>query len=77
MLAPTCSEAIAETIQFHAREDHAHVPHLHVEDGLPLGNWVATIRIEYRRGKLSQKRIATLGAIPGWTCEPREKRERL
>ena len=66
-------EAIAKTIQFHAREGHARVPALHVENGFHLGSWVAMHRTKYRRGILSQERITALEAIPGWTWEPRKK----
>ncbi|GAN80410.1 helicase associated domain-containing protein [Acidocella aminolytica] len=52
---------------FVEREGHANVPSKHVEpDGFRLGTWVATRRDEYRRGRLSQDRIAALEAVPGW-----------
>ena len=71
--ADALEEAIAKTIQFHAREGHTRVPALHVEDGFHIGSWIAGHRTKYRQGKLSPERIATLGAIPGWTWEPRKK----
>ena len=62
-------EAIAKTIQFHAREGHARVPALHVEDGFPLGSWIGQTRYNYWRGTVGQGRVKALEAIPGWTWE--------
>jgi hypothetical protein len=76
-LADVADEAIAKAIQFHAREGHARVPALHIEDGFRLGQWIAQHRYKYRRGKLSQERVKALEAIPGWTWEPRRGQSSL
>ncbi|MHB1523759.1 MAG: DEAD/DEAH box helicase [Candidatus Dormibacteria bacterium] len=52
--------------RFVAREGHARVPAAHVEDGFPLGAWVAERRRAYRRGKLDQMLAEELIALPDW-----------
>jgi superfamily II DNA or RNA helicase len=46
------------------REGHARVPQSHHEEGINLGTWVATQRVN--RGKLQPGRRARLEAVPGW-----------
>lgn len=47
-----------------AREGHAVVPHNHFEDGVNLGEWVATQR--RRRATIRDSRCQKLEAVPGW-----------
>ena len=62
---------------FVAREGHARVLKLHVEnvegDDFNLGTWIVSRRSQFRRDKLSADRIAALDAIPGWTWESRRR----
>jgi superfamily II DNA or RNA helicase len=53
-------------------DEHECLPpqQLSLEDGFGLGGWVATQRERYRRGRLSQERIARLEAVECWTWEP-------
>jgi len=41
-----------------------------VFDGLRLGSWVRTQRVQYRRGRLARTRRQRLEAVPGWTWSP-------
>jgi hypothetical protein len=41
--------------------------------GFPLGSWVGTRRLEYRKSTLSDERIAALEAIPGWSWNALEE----
>jgi len=41
-----------------------------VFDGLRLGFWVSTQRVQYRRGRLARTRRQRLEAVPGWTWSP-------
>ncbi|MGY1738367.1 zinc-ribbon domain-containing protein [Geodermatophilus sp. SYSU D00684] len=50
-----------------AREGTARVPQEHVEDGYRLGQKVANLRLQHRRGQLSRERAAQLEQLPGWT----------
>ena len=60
---------------FVEREGHARVPQGHVEASdrgeVKLGWWVTARRADYRKGKLSQDRIALLEEIPGWEWGPK------
>ncbi len=62
--------------QYAHREGHSRVPRNHEEnfDGelLPIGSWTTSRRFNYRHGKLSAERVATLEALPGWEWEPNE-----
>lgn len=54
-----------------AQEGHANVPRRYVtDDGVTLGNWVATRRRDCRAGKLTAARIAELNAL-GMVWDPR------
>jgi superfamily II DNA or RNA helicase len=58
-----------------AREGHAHVPVLHVDDdGYRLGQWVSNQRVAHKAGRLSKERSTRLAALPGWTWNAREAR---
>jgi hypothetical protein len=60
--------------RFVAREGHARVPSIRVEeDGYKLGLWVFNQRRFRRREKLSAERTARLEALPGWTWDARKK----
>jgi hypothetical protein len=57
------------------REGHAAVRRAHIEDGEPLGKWVANLRNTYkgvRPGILTPVRIASLEALPGWAWDRRD-----
>jgi superfamily II DNA or RNA helicase len=56
---------------FVAREGHAHVPRDHVEDKVRLGNWVVVQRRAYKQGRLSDRQIARVEALPGWSWDQR------
>jgi hypothetical protein len=59
--------AVCELLhKFLTREGHLQVRGGHIEDGFPLGSWVAATRTAYHRGRLSKVRIRLLEAIPGW-----------
>lgn len=55
---------------FVAREGHARPSQTHVENGFPLGKWVANRRLERRRSQLSAQRQTTLESYAGWIWEP-------
>jgi superfamily II DNA or RNA helicase len=52
--------------RFVAREQHAHVPQKHLEDGHPLGTWVNKQRIAFHGRVLEADREARLQTLPGW-----------
>jgi superfamily II DNA or RNA helicase len=52
---------------FVEREGHARVPQSHHEEGVNLGTWVATQRVN--RDKLEPRRRAQLEAVSGWLWE--------
>ena len=64
------ADGVAALTAFVAREGHARPPQGHVEDGFPLGKWVANRRLERRRGQLNADREAALRAYAGWIWEP-------
>ena len=41
-------------------------------DGFALGQWVSTRRQDYRKGKLSDEKIADLEALEGWVWDASE-----
>lgn len=47
---------------------HSRVPQDHVEDGVPIGSWVAVQR--QKRNKLTSERVAKLEKLPEWTWDP-------
>ncbi|QXC46684.1 MULTISPECIES: DEAD/DEAH box helicase [Rhodococcus erythropolis group] len=53
-------------------EDHgtALVPHNTVVGGMSLGEWVTKQRGAFRLGSLTEKRVAELEALPGWSWDP-------
>jgi len=59
-------EGLAKLTIFQTKEGHARVPRSYVDDGFKLGYWVNSRRAEYRKGKLSPERIASLEEIKGW-----------
>ncbi|MFF7717637.1 Helicase associated domain protein [Streptomyces sp. NPDC007988] len=67
---------IAALDTFATREGHLQVPQGHSEGDYPLGAKVASIRGEYRQGKLPAQRMDTLAAAPGWTWVPERQRRR-
>lgn len=50
-----------------AREGDALVPQVPIENGYRLGQKVANLRVQHRRGKLSRERTQQLEQLPGWT----------
>lgn len=56
--------------RFLDRTGHSRVPVRHVEDGFPLGQWVAYHRRRNRRGKLARERAVLLASLPGWAWGP-------
>ena len=53
----------------------ANVPQkFRTDGGFKLGQWVTSVRSDYRSGRLSQDRQERLEAIPGWSWAPRESR---
>ncbi|MEB8515244.1 helicase associated domain-containing protein, partial [Acidithiobacillus ferriphilus] len=58
---------VAALRAFVEREGHAKIPKRHVtQDGLRLGTWVGSRRVEYLENRLAIERIAELEAVPGW-----------
>lgn len=55
------------------REGTADVHIKHVEDGFPLGYWVANQRAKYRRGEGTEKWKDTLELQPGWVWSVRDR----
>jgi hypothetical protein len=55
-----------------AREGHARVTESNIEDGFPLGRWVAQQRTRYRSRtrQLAPERARLLEALPKWTWNP-------
>jgi hypothetical protein len=58
-------------LRYVEREGHARVPKRHVEDGVPIGNWVISRRRDFRNGILSAQRAASLESLPGWVWSVR------
>ena len=58
--------------QFVEREGHANMRQAHIEDGFKLGRWVSTRREEFKKNKLSLRKITELEAFPGWVWNGRE-----
>jgi hypothetical protein len=56
--------------EFVRREKHARVPDSHREGNFPLGQWVGSQRLAYRRGRLTAEQIRHFEALPGWTWSP-------
>ncbi len=55
--------------QFGDREGHTRVPDRHIEDGVNIGSWVLTQRMN--RDKLTAQRKDLLEALPGWVWKAR------
>jgi hypothetical protein len=69
-------EGLRRLRRFMRREGHPKVPAKLVEDGFPLGAWVATLRYQYRRGALPAHKAKVLAALAGWKWRLRvSKRE--
>ena len=58
--------------RFVARESHARVPNMHVEDEFKLGTWIGRQRQACKAGKLSAERKEALQALEGWVWDPLE-----
>jgi superfamily II DNA or RNA helicase len=59
-------ERYARLRRFVEREGHARPPSCHVEDGFRLGAWVSSLRIAYRRDKVTPEHRQRLEQLPGW-----------
>ncbi|MGO9149430.1 MAG: Helicase associated domain protein [Acidimicrobiales bacterium] len=66
MVAAKQQTAMEHLRHFVAREGHARIPVLHIEDGFALGGWASERRKAYRRGKLDETRVNELEGFPGW-----------
>lgn len=66
-------ESFSTLLQYVAREGHARVPHLHIEDDMHLGAWVRSQRAAYknRSPRMTPERVAQLEALPGWVWSAR------
>jgi superfamily II DNA or RNA helicase len=56
--------------RFVAREGHADVLGIQVEDGFLLGRWVSAQRQAQRKQTLDGSRVRRLVELPGWTWDP-------
>ena len=65
------SAGLAALHVFAAREGEVRMSQGHVENGIRLGSWVNTKRIDRTRGRLRADRVAELEGVPGWTWDPR------
>jgi hypothetical protein len=64
-------QALVTLRTFVSREGHSRVPLEYVDaSGFKLGRWVANHRQRYRAGKLAEKKVSGLNAVPGWTWNP-------
>ena len=70
----TWDENFNALVRFVAREGHARVPTIHIEDGFRLGQWVVNQRALHARGMLGQERVKRLGAVSGWAWHTRDAR---
>ena len=61
-------EGLNQLKAFYRRHSHARVPQGYVQDGFPLGQWIAVRRQERRNKRLSTERIAALNEL-GMTWE--------
>jgi len=51
-------------VKFQQREGHSNVPSKHIEDGMKLGRWLSTQRMQKKKGKLDlslEKRLEDVG----------------
>lgn len=58
--------------RYAAREGHAKVPADHVEEGVALGKWVMSRRLQWRAGTLPSHRVDALESVPGWVWNVHE-----
>ncbi len=64
-------EAFGQLQSYVKQHGNARVPQRYViTDGLNLGTWVGTQRLNKSKNLLSQDRIGRLEAIPGWSWDP-------
>lgn len=55
------------------REGSADPPQRHSEEGINIGTWVSRQRAQYKKSKLSKKRISSLEKLPNWTWDASER----
>jgi len=72
-LDATWEAAFSALERFVAREHHARVPVLHVEEGSRLGRWINVQRNAYGSGRMAPERAARLEALPGWVWHARKR----
>lgn len=66
----TWEENRQEVMKFAVKHGHANIAQDHPPvNGLNIGSWISTQRINKSKGKLSARRIALLKEIPGWTWD--------
>jgi hypothetical protein len=68
----TFADGLPALWKFIAREAHTDVGASHLEDGFPLGAWVAEQRRSYARRRLSRDEIERLEATPDWAWTQEE-----
>jgi hypothetical protein len=66
----TWEDALGVLRKIVERTGSVRIAESHVEEGLNAASWIGSRRIEYRKGKLSEERIAQLELLPGWTWDP-------
>jgi hypothetical protein len=62
--------ALAMLDQFIKREGHARVTRVHIEDGFPLGKWVANRRNARTHKNASPEQTTAIESRPHWTWDP-------
>ena len=65
-VAAAWEQGFERLCRFVEREGDVRVLARFQEDGYPLGSWVNTQRMFYRRGKLAADKVTRLEALPGW-----------
>lgn len=71
--ADTWESKLAVLVKYVKREGHCTVPDSWVEDDVPLGRWVGSLRRSYGAGVLAAQRIEALEALPGWLWSVHDK----
>ncbi|SCL20543.1 Helicase conserved C-terminal domain-containing protein [Micromonospora pallida] len=62
-IRPAHHDGYAAAQQFHAEHGHLNVPYHLIVNGVDLYNWLATRRVEHRKGRLSADRVRALEAL--------------